>query len=506
MRRVGGIRSRGLRLGALLLGLVLLQAAWVVATQPFGGPDEPSHYLRALSIVNGKLIGPKVPYPGRGMSAAQLAFANHDTTAVLVPTPARAPYEGTCGATGQPLLHGSCLMPDPNGNFPPLAYLLPAAALSTTHSAQVGLWRMRIVSVVPALAFLLLAVLLLWDGTAWSVLGLLLSVSPMVLYTGSLLNPSGLQITACLAFAAAALRIARAPGSSPPWVWPAAALSGAVAILAGPIGLELVLFVLVVAGFVVGPRGIREVRTRTRPRTLALTVLTLGVAGLIAVIYTRIAGFSTTIGFTPILTGLKQGFDQLPWVLHDAVGSFATHNLPLPIAAEWIWLILALGLVAAAVGIGNRRDRALVAFTVLLSFAFPVLFYAWVDRFSGFTLQGREILPVLMVIPLVAGEVVNRKRARIAEKPAAKLMLGSAVAAIGAFQIYAWWYDVAHVTGARGALDFYNHAIYIAPLGWHFWAAVAVVGAAVLVTFAATEALRGVSIRRARSLEPDLLQ
>jgi predicted membrane protein DUF2142 len=477
-----------------------------VATQPFGGPDEPSHYLRALSIVNGKWIGPKVPYPGRDMSAAQLAFANHDTTAVLVRTPALAPYEGTCGATGQPLLRGSCLMPDPNGNFPPLAYLLPAAALSTTHTAQVGLWRMRIVSVVPALAFLLLAVVLLWDGTAWSVLGLLISVSPMVLYAGSLLNPSGLQITACLAFAAAALRIARAPASPPAWVWAALALSGAVAILAGPIGLEFALFVLLVVGFVLGPRGVREVRSRTRPRTLALTTLTLGIAGLIALIYTRIAGFSTTIGFTPILTGLKQGLHQLPWVLHDAVGSFATHNLPLPIAAEWIWLILALGLLATAIGLGSRRERGVVALTVVLGFAFPVLFYAWVDRFSGFTLQGREILPVLMVIPLVAGEVVNRNRGRVAGKPAARLMLGSAVGLIGAFQIYAWWYDVAHVTGARGALDFYNHAIYIAPLGWHFWAVLAILGAAALIALATSEALRGISLRTTPSLRPDALE
>ena len=45
------------RIALLVLGLALLMAAWIVATQPFGAPDEPSHYQRALSIVNGKILG-----------------------------------------------------------------------------------------------------------------------------------------------------------------------------------------------------------------------------------------------------------------------------------------------------------------------------------------------------------------------------------------------------------------------------------------------------------------
>lgn len=466
-----------------MIGFTLLGAAWVVGTQPFGGPDESSHYLRALSIVNGKLIGPKAAYPGDLNLQAQ-AFINHDTTAVLVPAEL-SPYGISCG-TGQPDTT-VCLEPDPNGNFPPLPYLLPAVAMSGQQLATPALWRARVAAVIPALAFLLLAVALLWAGTAWSLLGLLAAATPMVMFVASVLNPSGLQITSCLAFAASALRIARAPTATPRWVWAAFAVSGAVAMLAGPIGLEFAVFELVVFALVLGRRGVRDLFLKADGRVLVGSGATLLAAAALSLVYTRAAGFSATVGFTPFMGALRQGVDQLPGVLRDAVGTFGALNVPLPPAAHWIWWLFVVGLIAAAMWLGSRRERWLVAIVTLLGLAFPVLFYAWVDRFSGFGLQGREVLPVLMMIPLVAGEVVYRHRDRIAPLPSARLALVSAIAFVAAFQGYAWWYDASHVTNAPGSIDFFRHVDWIAPMGWQFWIAVAALGTAALLAFATTE-------------------
>ena len=150
-----------------------------------------------------------------------------------------------------------------------------------------------------------------------------------------------------------------------------------------------------------------------------------------------------------------------------------------------------LGLIAAAMWLGSRRERWLVAIVTLLGLAFPVLFYAWVDRITGFGLQGREVLPVLMVIPLVAGEVVYRHRDRIAPLPSARLALVGVVAFVAAFQGYAWWYDASHVTNAPGSIDFFRHVDWIAPMGWQFWIAVAALGTAALLVFATTEETSG---------------
>jgi Predicted membrane protein (DUF2142) len=466
-----------------MVGFVLLGAAWVVGTQPFGGPDESSHYLRALSIVNGKLIGPKAAYPA-GLNLQAQAFINHDTTAVLVPAPL-SPYAVACG-TGQPDLT-ECYEPDPNGNFPPLPYLLPAVAISGQQLATPALWRARVAAVVPALAFLMLAVALLWAGTAWSLLGLLGATTPMVLYASSVLNPSGLQTTSALAFAAAGLRIARAPTLARRWVWVAFALSGGVAMLSGPIGLEFAVFELVVCALVLGQRGLADVFLKTDGRVLLGSGATLLGAAALSLIYTRVAGFSATIRFTPFLSALRQGVEQLPGVLRDAVGTFGALNVPLPNAAHWIWWLFVLGLIAAAMWLGSRRERRVVATVTLLGLAFPVLFYAWVDRNTGFGLQGREVLPVLMVIPLVAGEVVYRHRDRIASPAVARAALAGAIVFVAAFQAYAWWYDAAHVTNAPGSIDFFRHVDWIAPLGWQFWIAVAALGTAALLAFATTE-------------------
>ena len=160
--------------------------------------------------------------------------------------------------------------------------------------------------------------------------------------------------------------------------------------------------------------GIRAVRAEAPRRWLRIAGGTLLVAAVIAVVYERIAGFAPSFGISPLLDSLHQGIRQLPPVLHDAVGTFEYLNVHLPPTAYWIWWALVLCMVAAAMVVGTRRERVFVAVVTLLGLAFPVLFYAWIDRFTGFGLQGREVLPALMLIPLFSGEIISRHRAVIA--------------------------------------------------------------------------------------------
>ena len=85
--RVTAKRSR-LALAALPVGLALLLAAWIVATPPWTAPDEASHYQRAMSIANGRILGPKLDYTNVPGTPTQLRFIDHDTRGV---DDARAP-------------------------------------------------------------------------------------------------------------------------------------------------------------------------------------------------------------------------------------------------------------------------------------------------------------------------------------------------------------------------------------------------------------------------------
>ena len=471
-----GPETPGKRVALLVLGLALLLSAWVLATRPFTAPDEPSHYQRALSIVNGAILGPSVDYPNVRMNPLARAFIDHDTRAVLVPARLSPPYV-VC-MNGEPDLVGSCLEADPNGNFPPLPYLLPALALGISHSPSDAIWLMRVASALPSLAFLALAAALLWSGTGWSLLGLLAATTPMVLFSSSILNTSGVQITACLAFTAAVLRIARAPALAPGWVWTAFAVSGAVAMLAGPIGLAFAIADLALFLLLLGPRGSSELR-RAGARRALVPGLTLLAAAVLALIYSHLAGFSTTVKITPLWRSLDQGLGQLPHVLRDVVGTFGAESVPLPRAADWLWWLLVVLLVAAGLWRGDRRERRQLIVVAVLALAFPVLFYAWAGRMTGSGLQGREVLPILALIPVVAGEIVWRHSSAVEQRRGPQLVLGGAIALIAGLQAYAWWFD-ARATSANGT--------WSPPLGWPVWALVAALGVAALVAFGAMEA------------------
>lgn len=460
--------------------------AWIAATSPFGAPDEASHYDRALGIAHGTILGPKVDYElVPGLLPGQLGFIDHDTRAVNVPAALMPPDVSCIG--DRPNLT-SCPVATPNGNFPPLGYVLPAVALRASDDALTGLWLTRAASALQSIAFILLAIALVWDGSALSLLGLLAAVTPMVLFSSSIMNPSGIEIASSLAFAAAMLRIARGERTGSRRVWCALALSGAVSILSGPIGLVFALADIVLLAGLLGGRRLLALGRVGAPR-VAVTVL--AGAAVIELIYSHLAGFSTHVGFTPLGSSLTGGLRQLTPVLDQAVGVFASLTVPLSSLAWWIWWLLVLAIVAAAMRLADRRERAVMAAVTLLALAFPVLFWAWVDRYTGFGLQAREILPVLMLIPLLAGELLARHRPAVTRLSWTRWATGAAIAAIAVFQAYAWWISAAAAAGGGTShgLDLLAHPLSSPPLGWVPWIIAAGAGTVALLGLAAATAL-----------------
>jgi hypothetical protein len=139
-----------------------------------------------------------------------------------------------------------------------------------------------------------------------------------------------------------------------------------------------------------------------------------------------------------------------------------------------------------------------MAAVVVLALAFPVLSYAWLYRYSGFAMQGRQVLPVLMLIPLAAGEIVHRRLGRDSARVYEWALIGG-VAAIAAFQAYAWGYEASGNAGGSDAPAYYAASTYSPPGGWAPWIAVAALGTAALLGFAVAAAVRGSRPRTAPS-------
>lgn len=61
-------------LRALILGWVLLACAWVFGNPPFAAPDEADHFVRAVGIAEGHLVGVPAPEARIGASPAEIRF------------------------------------------------------------------------------------------------------------------------------------------------------------------------------------------------------------------------------------------------------------------------------------------------------------------------------------------------------------------------------------------------------------------------------------------------
>jgi len=449
-----------------------------MATPPFGGPDEAAHYLRALTISRGALLGPRARFVNPANTPAQLSWANYHTRRLFVP-PALAPPNVFC-LDGKPdLAPPGCEEATYTGDYQPLPYLLPALLEGTAHTADTAMWLSRLGSALPCLALLALALWLAAGAGAWAVIGLVLSLSPMVLFVGSLLNPNGLEIAASAAFLSALLSTVAGPRPVPRGHWFAIAGTGAVTVLAWQLGPLFAAVDLVIAAAMLARD---EPRAWLRSHRLAI-VATLGsllVALALYLLYGLSSGAShATIGFGPqVGASLGSGFKQLAPVLRDAVGTFGQLTVPLPRVMRWAWWLAVVGLCLYALRRGSTASRARIVAVAVLAPVVIALFYAAAYRHTGFGMQGRYVLPLLMAIPTLAG--FELARARPLPPASQEVPIALVVAAAGAFQLAAWWLNARFSALRPHALWFISGALWKPPLGWLPWLALAILGAALL--------------------------
>jgi hypothetical protein len=157
------------------------------------------------------------------------------------------------------------------------------------------------------------------------------------------------------------------------------------------------------------------------------------------------------------------------------------------------WLMLAL-LVGAALWVGRGSERAwllaLPAAIVVVTLGTSAVY-----RQTGFALQARYVLPFALLLPLAAGELLQRHGERLRPAHARGLLLGAAGGA-AAVHVVAWYANGRRVSvGRDGDWLFASQADWVPPLGWWTWIAVVAVAAAVYVV-AGVKAARAIAATR----------
>ena len=474
----------------LVAGWSALALAWALSNPPFAAPDEGAHYLRTLGVEQGHLVGSEVdPATIVAETDQRRDWLAQLSRAVEVP-PRLFPPDAGCYVFMRDT-SAACLDDfEPNadpivsitmvGTYQPLPYLLPAVATKPADSAEEALRLGRLASALVALSLLALAVAAAYDARArgLSLLGPALAVTPMVIFCSAILNGSSLEITAGIAFIACLFRLVR-DAPPPTWVWAGAGISGAAFALsrsAAPLWVVLALLVVVA---VQGPRETwRRLTAGGRPAIAAAAAVVLAI--VVNAVWEARYGPELPTGLTAARLALETGLDDLPYWLEEMVGRFGYLEFDLPLPVYIFWGVATFTAVACALRWASTRGKVVLAVCVVALAVLPLTQYILVQRHTGFGLQGRHVLPILVIVPLLAGELLRRNHERFGARRVRHL-IALAFAGIALVQFTAlYWNARRSAVGVDGPFVFLGDAEWSPPIGWGLWLAVAAAGAACL--------------------------
>jgi Predicted membrane protein (DUF2142) len=484
--------------------LGLLGAAWVVGNPPGGGTDEAAHYVKAIGVGRGDLYGRPLEVTNAelraflksgqsdasegaiGVTSKTLEWQGRTSREFVVPaglgfprlscTAARPEVSARCLESGRPS-ERETQMQTYTGTYQPFAYA-PAGLVMSLAGEPAGAVRLgRLAGAVLSLTLLALAGFLLWDGGrgALSLLGLIVAITPGVLFSGSILNPSGPEIGAAICFTAALLRLFRGPPASRA-VWAAVGVGGAVLAFSRSFGPIFVLLIVLAVVAVEGPRRLREALAEQRDALLA-TVLVIGLAMAGGAYWEIVYQPHPSTGLSDIAGELGASISALPVLAREAVGVFGNLDTRMPDVVHVVWGALVLFLGGLAFALGDRRRRwSLIALAVSILVITVALSAA--ARQTGFQFQGRYILPLAVIFPLWAGEIVSMEARRLNRAWARAMLVGAAAVAAGV-HLFAWYFNARRfAVGTDGPWNFIGEAEWAPPGGWVLWLLVAAAGAA----------------------------
>jgi hypothetical protein len=195
-------------------------------------------------------------------------------------------------------------------------------------------------------------------------------------------------------------------------------------------------------------------------------------------------GSHTPFDLKHLHAGLVAGAHEWWRALSDLVGKFGYVDVQLPLIVPLVWFALVAALFVSAFAACTRRERGLLIVVLGAALLGPIAFYAVIIRPTGFGLQGRHLLPLLVAVPLLAGEACYRHRDRAAAAFVNALAPAVPVA-VAIMQAIAWYVNARrYAVSGSGPTWFLGSAAWTPPAGWWTWLTATVVGCLCLVALA----------------------
>jgi hypothetical protein len=339
-------------------------------------------------------------------------------------------------------------------------------------AAAEQMYAMRLASVLLMAGLLASAFETIW-GLGYSRMasfGVLLALTPQVLFVTGAINPSAMETSAAMALWVSGIALARAtPAELSNRLIARTAIAAILLVLArhiSPLWLGLIGFTLLL---LTGRSTLRAIAAR-RAAWIWAAGLATALAAAVAWIVVR-DPFSTAHsiypagGFTTAQI-LTHNVNAIWWHYGAMIGLFGWSEVPVPNVTLFLWTAM-LGLIVFVAIAYARSARSVFVLGVV--FATSVLAPFVIDSASamvngvGFTWQGRYGLPYAVGVPILAGLLVERSSiAGFLDRRRVLLVLGAALVVAHTF---AFWQMLRRYTvGLAGPLVFWVEPRWTPPL------------------------------------------
>ncbi|MGO9911730.1 MAG: DUF2142 domain-containing protein, partial [Acidimicrobiales bacterium] len=357
------------------------------------------------------------------------------------------------------------------GRYPPLYYLLVGGPTLLTQDTT-SVYAMRWMSVAFGSAFLALAVALavLFAEGSLVVIGLLIAATPMVLNLVSVVEPSGLEISAAIClWTCLALMAVQPEGPPPRALLNVAGFSGVVFALTRTSSPEWVIGIVIATIGVLMPFArIRLLWSLRAVRRWTAAVVTAAVVGLAWIFgfkaYLFVPKFRDISPNAGIWTILHEVFVRDGLYLTNFAESFYPNDGQVGHPVEIVVPILLLAVVTAGFLLGNGRQRLVMALVAAAALLLPFVVTVITWKSDGLIWQGRYSMPFVVGLPIVAGTAIRGPRFEAALKRSAVSAAITAVVVLSLLnQLVAVYGTLRRFSvGPTGPLDL----VFLSRTGW----------------------------------------
>jgi hypothetical protein len=402
------------------LAFSALLAAWSFANPLFSAPDEESHVNWAAAL-------------DAGRTGAQSHYANGGAVSHVFVPPAAAVgvNAGSYAACfkGESTIPADCAPEIPgagplvssdthSAEYPPLYYYAVGTSL-LFNTASGGLYGMRIVGDLMVASLLAAAVtcVLLYTKRRFLLAGLAIAMTGQVLYLGSIINPSGLEIAAALClWTAGAILVTDFTAETPKGLVVAIVASASVLVLTrslSPLNTGVIGLILLLS---LSPK---KWWTLMKQRRFQFGLACVVVASLSALLFlSNHDSFKVVPHSSAEIAALKDSnfsmllggsFDRLRTWMDQSIVIIGWLSFRL---SDWFYLAwyAAMGfLILWALIVGRIWHKVILLLIIAAVVVGPCILVATQAPKIGYVWQGRDGMPLFVGIPIFAAAMIGAK-------------------------------------------------------------------------------------------------